>query len=274
MSNERSVFFVSDRTGITAETLGHSLLTQFDRTRFNLITLPFINSVDKAKAAVARIDKAAESEGRRCLVFSTMVDDELKAILKQCACLFLDFFDAFIGPIERELDTKSSHASGRAHGSADEPSYLSRIDALNFVLANDDGVTTRHYDHADIVLVGVSRSGKTPTCLYMALQYGVFAANYPLVEDDFEANRLPQALRPFHAKLYGLTIDPVRLQQIRSGRRPNSRYASLRQARYEVAAAETIFRAAQVPFYDTTHPSIEEIATTILHETGIKRRFG
>ena len=270
---QRTVFFVSDRTGITAEALGRSLMSQFDGAAFRQVTLPFIADIDKAKTAVERINAAAAADGMRPIVFSTIVNDSVRKIIQQSDALYLDFFDTFIGPLERALGVRSSHTVGRAHASASDAAYIARIEAVNFALANDDGVTTRNYPKADVILVGVSRSGKTPTCLYLALQYGVFAANYPLAEDDLTHRRLPQVLLPFRNKLYGLTIDPVRLQQIRHHRRPDSRYASPDQVHYEVRQAEDMFRAAGVPYMNTTHPSIEEIATTVLHQTGIKRRF-
>lgn len=273
MPPRKRVFFVSDRTGITAEALGRSLMSQFDAAGITQVTLPFIDSVEKAREAVARIDAAAREDGNRPLLFSTMVQDDLRAVIKGSAALHLDFFDAFIGPLERELGVKSSHTSGRAHAGADDAAYLNRIEAVNFVLANDDGVTTRNYPKADVVLVGVSRSGKTPTCLYLALQYGIYAGNYPLTEDDMQRGNLPEALLPHKPKLYGLTINPTRLQQIRQERRPDSRYASPDQVSYEVQKAETWFQAAGIPYINTTHPSIEEIATTILHKAGLKRRF-
>ncbi|MGH8321071.1 MAG: posphoenolpyruvate synthetase regulatory kinase/phosphorylase PpsR [Gammaproteobacteria bacterium] len=273
MGKQRTVFFVSDRTGITAEALGRSLMSQFNEDGFRQVTVPFIASVDKANEAVTRINAAAAEDGIRPIVFSTIVDDAIRVIVQRSEVLYLDFFDTFIGPLERELGVKSSHTAGRAHASADNAAYIQRIEAVNFALTNDDGVTTKHYPKADVVLVGVSRSGKTPTCLYLALQFGVFAANYPLTEDDLQHGRLPEVLLPHKNKLYGLTIEPVRLQQIRYHRRPDSRYASSDQVRYEVQRAEDIFRAAGVPYMNTTHPSIEEIATTILHQSGIKRRF-
>jgi hypothetical protein len=273
MEKRRSVFFISDRTGITAEALGRSLMSQFDGDGFKQVTLPFIDSPEKAAEAVARINAAAKEDGVRPVVFSTMVQDDLRAVFHGSEALCLDFFATFIGPLERELKMKSSHTAGRAHAGADDAAYIRRIDAVNFVLANDDGVTTRHYPEADVVLVGVSRSGKTPTCLYLALQYGISAANYPLTEDDMDRGRLPDALLPFKTKLYGLTIAPQRLQQIRQERRPDSRYASKDQVSYEVERAENLFRSAGIPFINTTHPSIEEISTTILHQSGLKRRY-
>ncbi len=267
----RTVFFVSDQTGVTAETMGHSLLTQFDGLEFRAVTLPFVSTLDKAREAVSKINHAALETGLRPIVFGTLVQDEIREIVKRSNALFLDFFEAFVGPIELELRTRSTHLPGRAHGIADQTAYTARIDATNYALANDDG-TSRDYAHSDVVLVGVSRSGKTPTCLYMAMQYGVYAANYPLTEDDLESTQLPAVLQPHRRKLYGLTIRPDRLQQIRHERRPDSRYASRQQVQFEIRAAEAMFERHAIPFINTTECSIEEIAARILDATGIERR--
>jgi regulator of PEP synthase PpsR (kinase-PPPase family) len=271
--NRRTVFFVSDQTGVTAETMGHSLLTQFDRLEFRPVTLPFISTLDKAHEAARKINLTAEQEGTRPIVFSTLVQDELRAVVKEANGLFLDFFDAFLGPLESELHVRSSHTSGRAHSMADLNAYTTRINATNFALANDDGAGARDYDHADLILVGVSRSGKTPTCLYMALQYGIFAANFPLTEEELESRALPTVLRVQQRKLFGLTIKPERLQQIRNERRPDSRYASAAQVQYEVRAAEALFDRQGIPYLDTTECSIEEISSRILDRTGVERRL-
>jgi [pyruvate, water dikinase]-phosphate phosphotransferase / [pyruvate, water dikinase] kinase len=270
--SRRTVFFVSDQTGVTAETLGHSLMTQFEGLEFRPVTLPFVSTLDKAREAVRRIDRAAQEEGLRPIVFSTLVQDELREVLLTANALFLDLFSTFVGPLERELNTRSTHRAGRAHGIADLAAYTTRINATNFALANDDG-TGGDYAHADVVVVGVSRVGKTPTCVYMALQYGVFAANYPLTEEDLEAGRLPARLGPFRGKLYGLTIRPERLQQIRAERRPDSRYASRAQVQYELRAADALFRRYSIPTLDTSESSIEEIASRIMNSTGIERRL-
>ncbi len=201
-----SVFFVSDQTGVTAETMGHSLLTQFEGLDFRQTTLPFVSTVDKAEQAVRRINATAAADGRRPIVFSTLVRDDVRLVVKRSEGVFLDFFDAFLGPLEAELAVKSSQREGRAHGMADQAAYTTRIDATNFALAADDGAVNADYTRADVVLIGVSRSGKTPTCVYMAMHYGIFAANYPLTDDDFEHERLPPALAPFSRKLFGLTI--------------------------------------------------------------------
>jgi hypothetical protein len=272
MKQKRIVFFVSDQTGVTAETMGHSLLTQFDGLGFRPTTLPFISTVDKAAEAVRRINAAAEETGVRPVVFSTLVKDDVREVVKTADCLYLDFFDAFLGPLEQELGQPSSHALGRAHGVTDLTAYTARINATNFALANDDGAQTRDYDRADVILIGVSRSGKTPTCVYLALQYGVFAANYPLTDDDLEHGRLPTVVEPYRRKLFGLTINPERLQQIRQERRPDSRYASAQQCNYEIRAAEQLFDRIGLPYLDTTECSIEEISSRVIERMGISRR--
>ncbi len=269
---QRTVFFVSDHTGVTVETLGHSLLAQFEGVGFRQVTVPFVDSVDKAVKVAAKINEIATQEGERPIVFASLVKDDVRAVVMQCNALTLDFFEAFLGPLEQALGIKSLHAYRRPQGISDSKSYNYRIEATNFALAADDGHGPHLYDDADLILVGVSRSGKTPTCLYLALQYGVFAANYPLADDDFDSKRLPAALEPHRRKLYGLTISPERLRSIRLERRSMGRYASVQQVSFELRQAEALFQRFGIPFIDTTHSSIEEIASTILNETGLERR--
>lgn len=269
----RTVFFISDHSGVTAETLGQSLLSQFEGLSYKPVTLPFISSAEKAMEAQQKITGVARTEAVRPLIFSTLVRDRERRIVQGAEGLFLDFFDAFLAPLEAELGQRSTHALGRSHGMQDLATYMTRIEATNFVLANDDGAQTREYGRADVVLIGVSRTGKTPTCLYMGLQYGIFAANCPLADEDLEEMKLPRALREHKKKLFGLTIDPLRLQQIRSVRRPSSRYASMEQVRFELIAADQIYRRFDIPWLDTTHSSVEEISSRILEITGIPRRL-
>ena len=270
---KRTVFFVSDQTGITAETMGHSLMTQFDGIEFRQVTVPFISTVDKAIEAVRKIDLVCAQEGMRPIVFSTLVREEVRNVVRGSSGFFLDFFDPFLSPLENELKTQSTHIASRTHRMADGHAYAMRIDATNFALANDDGSMVRDYERADVILVGVSRSGKTPTCLYLAMQYGVFAANYPLTDDDLELRKLPRALEAHARKLFGLTIKADRLQQIRNERRPDSRYASAAQVAFELRAAESLFERHGIPVLDATEVSIEEISSRILDRTGIERRL-
>ncbi len=270
--SERTAFFLSDQTGVTAETLGHSLLVQFDGQKFRQVTLPFIDTEDKAREAVRKINEACDAEELRPIIFSTLVQPEFRKILKNARGLHLDIFDVFLEPLETELQEKPSHKLGQAHGMSDIDAYMRRIEATNFALANDDGGVSRNYDMADVILIGVSRSGKTPTCLYLALQYGVFAANYPLTEEEFESGKLPDFLDKHRHKLYGLSITPERLRQIRKERRPMGRYSSAQQVRYELRETAKIFKRYGIPNVDTTAFSIEEISSRILDSTGVERR--
>ena len=270
---KRTAFFVSDRTGITAEMLGHSLLSQFDGVRFNEITLPFVDSADKAREVVGQINDRAATDGVRPLVISTLARTEIAQIIGQSNALFLDCFEIFISPLERELGVRASHAVGRTHNVSDFVNYHHRIESVNYTLSHDDGVSNRDLNDADIVLVGVSRCGKTPTCLYLAMQFGISAANYPLIPEDFSHMLLPAPLRPLRGKLHGLTIRPERLQQIRNERRPGSQYATLANCEYEVREAEALMRQEGIPYLDATSKSVEELATTILHEAKLLRRI-
>ena len=269
----RTAFFVSGNTGVTAETFGQSLIVQFDGIEFHKVTVPFISTVEKAESTVLRINQAAENDKCRPVVFSTLVQDEIKRVVRQSEGLFLDFFDAFLAPLEKELGVQSALRTGRAHGMGDVEAYTNRIEATNFALSTDDGSNPNGYDQANVILIGVSRSGKTPTCLYLALHYGVYAANYPLTEDELEEGALPAALMAHTSKLYGLTISPARLFQIRKERRAHGRYASQPQVTWELRQADTIFRRYGLSCVDTTATSIEEIASTILEATGVERKL-
>ena len=264
---ERTVFFVSDGTGITAETFGNSILAQFP-SRHRHVRRPFIDSVEKARVVVEEINAAAEVEGRRPVAFITLVDDDIRQLLtgEGCKALVLDMIRTFVEPLEAEFGIKSNHRVGRFSDASASQEYHDRIEAINFSLAHDDGQSARNLDVADVILLGVSRSGKTPTSLYLAMQHGIKAANYPLIPEDFERGRLPTALATYKRKCFGLTIDPDRLSQIRNERRPGSKYAALTNCRYEVAEAESMMRREGISWLSSTHKSIEEIATTILRD--------
>src|ERR1700704_2610157 len=267
----RTVFFVSDGTGITVEMLGHSLLTQFDGIVFNQMTVPFIDSVEKAQACVSRIKEASATGNGRPVVFPTLVNAEIRETIRKANAFVLDFFESFLDPLEAEFGAKSTHTVGRSHSARDAKGYTHRIDAINFALAHDDGAS-RDLDKADVILVGVSRSGKTPTSLYLSLQFGIRAANCPLIPEDFDRMSLPSALQGYHRKLFGLSISPERLREIRNERRPNSKYADLENCRYEVQQAEKLMSREGIRWANSTTKSIEEIATTIMQEFKLERR--
>jgi regulator of PEP synthase PpsR (kinase-PPPase family) len=272
MTQRRTVFFLSDGTGITAQMLGHSLLTQFEGVEFDQVTLSFVDSGEKAEECRARIQAEADSGNGQPVVFSTLVNQELRTVVRRANALFLDFFETFIDPLEAGLGVKSSHTIGRSHSTMDKKEYQQRMEAINFTMAHDDGASHRELSQADVILIGVSRSGKTPTSLYLAMQFGVKAANYPLIPEDFDRGKLPEALRTSKARLYGLTIAPERLHNIRRERRPDSRYAALENCRFETAAAEELMRREGIRCINSTSKSIEEIATTILRELRIQRQ--
>lgn len=266
---KRRVFFLSDRTGITAETLGASLLTQFPEFEFVRTNIPFVTNEMAAKSAVATIERLTADDPSPPLVFSTLTDPAVQKIVANSSPYVFDLFGTFINQLESALQAESSHTAGRMHGIGDTGVYEHRVEALNFTLGHDDGLSPRNLDQADIVLLGVSRCGKTPTCLYLAMHYSLKAANYPLTDDDFDDVRLPKILRPVRDKLYGLTIVPEQLSRIRRERRPHGDYSTLERCRNEVAQAEALFRADNIQFIDTTTVSIEEIAATIVRDKSL-----
>jgi regulator of PEP synthase PpsR (kinase-PPPase family) len=268
----RKIFYISDGTGITAETIGHSLLTQFESVTFETMRMPFIDSVEKARAAAERVRSESLASGQRPIVVNTVVDPDLSAIIADSGALMLDVFAPFITPLEAELGTKRQPRVGKAHGLVNFAEYEARINATNYTLTHDDGIDLNYAD-ADLILIGVSRSGKTPTCLYMALHFGIKAANYPLTPDDLESQELPKRLTAHRHRIFALTIDPARLQQVREARKPGSRYATIEQCRFEVAEAEKMFRRERLPVLSTTHTSIEEIASKVLSALGIERHL-
>lgn len=260
----RTVFYVSESTGITAETMGHSLLSQFDAVDFEQVYMPYINTELRARALNQRVQEAAERDGGRPIVFATMLDDRIRQILREGNCFYLELFEGFIEPLAEELGVAPSRKSGRSHAITKPSSYTKRIEAINFAMSNDDGMRPDNFAHADVVLIGVSRSGKTPTCLYLAMHYGLRSANYPLTEEDFARGEVPAEVWACRQKLFALTIDAQRLQLIREERRPGSEYASAARCQRDVRRAQNIYKELDVPILNTTSQSIEEISSHIV----------
>ena len=270
---KRNSFIVSDRTAVTAEALGNSLLSQFPNVFFNTEVLPFVDTREKADKTVALINAAIREDGMKPIVFATLVDDDIRKTIAASDCEFFDLFDTFVNPLEKALGTPSSHKIGLSHGMSDAEGYTARIGAMNYALETDDGIETRAYRRAQIIIIGVSRSGKTPTCLYLALQYGIYAANYPLTDEELDASQLPKILLDHKDKLFGLTIDPFRLQQIRQERYNRDSYASSRQCQYEIAQTEAMFRKAKIMFLNSTQMSVEELGAKIMQKAKLRRLY-
>ena len=274
---KRKVFFLSDSTGMTAEGLGKSLLAQFPQIHFESVTKPFIDSVEKARRVAAEINSEAQQSVSRPIVVDTIVDSDISDLIRQSNCYYIDVFSTFLAPLEEELQTKSAHTVGHHQifeegNSSGDRAYMDRIEAVHFALANDDGMHLHRYGEADIILIGVSRTGKTPSSVYLGMQFGIKAANYPLIPDDLKSNKIPAALNDHKKKLFGLTIRAGRLSEIRNERKPNSTYASLRNCVDEIRQAETLYRQYRIPYIDTTRLSIEEISARMLQRAGIERR--
>ena len=272
-TSSRTLFIISDRTGITLEQLVRTLLSQFDDLGFDRMVLPFLDTTAKIDAAIREINTAAEEDGVTPLVFSSIVDESLRSRLKEAKAEVFDIFDTYLPKLSTVIGIPHSDHIGVSHGMGDQNQYDRRVDAVNFALNYDDGSRFKGLGDADLILIGVSRCGKTPTCLYLAMQYAIRAANFPLTEDDFLTGKFPQPLREHRERLFGLTIAPDRLHRIREERRPGSEYASLSQCRREVSAAEDLFRSHAIPFLDSTAVSIEELAIEIMQRVGVQRHF-
>lgn len=274
---KRKVFFLSDSTGMTAENLGRSLLVQFPQIQFESVTKPFVDSQDKAIRIAEEINQEAQTSASRPIVVDTILDPNVSGVIERSQCFYIDIFSTFLSPLENELGVKSAHNVGhpaifKEESRVVDQNYMQRIDAVHFALANDDGMLLDRYMDADIILIGVSRTGKTPSSVYLGMQYGVKAANYPLIPDDLERKQLPNALADHQKKLFGLTIRPARLSEIRNERKPNSNYANLRTCVDEVRQAELLYRQYRIPYIDTTQLSVEEISARMLQRAGIERR--
>ena len=264
VNTPRPVFFVSNSTGITVETLGRSLLYQFSSIQFESHSLRFIDTTEKAEEAVNTINKFARESGFRPIIISTLVTPELRDIFEKAQGLNLDIFDTFIAPIENEIGCEAKLDMGRSHGIGDDEYYSERIEAVNYTLKTDDGVGAIGYFQADVILTGVSRTGKTPTSLYLAMHYGLKAANYPIVDEEIDVHSLPKPLREYKEKVFGLLVTPERLQSIRTKRRPDSQYSSLSQCQYEIRQTEVMFQHENIPYFDVSSMSIEEVSSNIM----------
>lgn len=275
MQDIRAIFFVSDRTGLTAESYGKSLLAQFPDLRFETRTLAFVDSIPKAQTAKQQIEMVSANYSKEPIIFSTLVGKDEQDIIEQCHGHVISLFGAFLEPLEKTFGMESAHSLGQSNNIWGNNSYQQRLDAIDYALMHDDGVRPDQYDKADVILVGVSRCGKTPTSLYLAMNLSLKSCNYPLTEEDMQYDSLPEVLLKHKHKLVALTIKPVPLSKIRKNRRPNSQYASLPVCQKEVIIAERMFKQANLSVFDTTETSIEEIASKVVQALALsKERSG
>ncbi len=262
-SARRLAVFVSDGTGITAETLGNALLVNFPGIPFERYAFPFVDTVEEAELVVREVDAAADA-GDPPLMFTTVKAPGVRAVLARARAVTVDLLSGHLSALEQALGTTASEQLGQYHGVGDVERYFGRMRAVEYALEHDDGQSMRGLDVADVIIVAPSRCGKTPTTMYLALQYGMRVANYPLIDDDFESERLPTAIAPYAARCFGLTTNPLRLSQVRHERRPASRYASLEQCTYELRRAEELYRRFRIPFMNSATKSVEEMSVVIL----------
>lgn len=269
--NIRKVFFVSDRTGLTAESYGKCLLGQFPDLEFETITLAFVDTPEKALRAREQINEASIGKKLKPVVFSTLVCDNEQYIIESSDACVISLFHSFVGSLEQFFGKEASHKTGTSRISFRDTTYQKRLDAIDFSLLHDDGIRIDHYDQADVILAGVSRCGKTPTSLYLAMNFSLKVANYPLTPEDMRSDELPKCLLDNLHKLVGLSIKPVPLSRIRHQRRPDSNYSSLEICQDELNRAQLMFEKANIPVFDTTDTSIEEISSRVVQALGLGR---
>ncbi len=269
MWNSKDVYYISDSTGILATNLGQALLCQFPEINFHEEHLPFIRTVEEARQALAYILES--SGGRRPIVFSTIMDREIMAVFDVPEVEFFDAYELFLSRLEECLEARALRVPGFSR-QADNVTMARRVEAIHFTLDHDDGVRPSEYDQAQVILLGVSRTGKTPASVYLATQLGLKVANFPLTGDTLARGQLPEGVLGNLRRAVGLTTRPEVLQQVRRKRYPDSRYASLTTCIDEIEQAKRVFARYRLPVVDTAGKSIEEIATQVLQELGISKK--
>lgn len=265
----RSVFFISDSTGVTAETLGNALLSNFPGTRFHRHTIPFVNSVSGAKKVVATLTKSRDA-GEDPIVFTTVKSADVLALLRKSDFETIDLLGGHLKELELVLGTTASVQPGSFHGFGDAERYFARMRAVEYAIEHDDAQSFRALHQADVIIIAPSRCGKTPTTMYLALQYGLLVANYPLTDDDFPTETLPPTVAPYAKKCFGLTTTPLRLSQVRHERRPDSTYASLAQCTLELRRSEDLYRRNRIPFLNSSTKSVEEMSAVIMQSMRLR----
>jgi len=265
----KEIYYVSDSTGILATNLGQALICQFPEVNFHEEKFPFIKTEEEAQKTINYIVK--QSSGRFPIIFSTLMDPKIRDIFDHPQVEFFDVCGTFLERLEGALEAKALRVPGFSR-QIDFIDMANRVEAINYTLNHDDGTKLSEYDEADVILVGVSRSGKTPVSVYLSTHMGLKSANYPLTERDLDSYSIPKSLRENKKKVVGLTTKPELLESIRQKRYPNSKYAKRSTCIHELQQAQQIFLRNQLPVIDTSGKSIEELATQISQEIGLYKK--
>ncbi len=265
MWNAKDVYYISDSTAILAEDLGRALLCQFPGISFNEEKIPFVRSPEQAQAALQKI--LERSGGRFPLLFCTIIDRNIREIFDSPEVEYFDILNGFLGQLEHSLEATPLREPGFSRRGKD---IAKRVEAIHYTLEHDDGTRTREYHQADIILVGVSRSGKTPVSVYLATHFGLKAANFPLTSEQLDNYVLPVDIIRNRQRALGLTSSPKHLHKIREKRYKGSSYASLSTCSRELQQARQLFSQHQIRVLETEGKSIEELAVQAIQLTGIK----
>ncbi|MBU0482301.1 MAG: pyruvate, phosphate dikinase/phosphoenolpyruvate synthase regulator [Proteobacteria bacterium] len=271
MWKSKDIYYISDSTGIMITNLAQSMLCQFPEISFHEEKFPYVRSVKDAKKTLEYI--LAQSLGRRPIVFSTIMDQEVRNVFRSPEVEFFDVFDFLLEPLENCLEARALRVPGFSrHG--DNVTMARRVEAIHFCLDHDDGTRINEFDDADVILLGVSRSGKTPVSVYLATQFGLKAANFPLTVEYLSKLDLPDGVKRNRKRAVALTTTPEHLRGMREKRYPDSRYAKLSTCTEELTQAEQIFQREKIPIINSTGKSIEELATQVTQEIGLAKKPG
>jgi len=269
MWSAKDVYYISDSTGILATNLGQALICQFPEVNFSGEKFPFIRTVEDAKKTLAYI--LSRSGGRRPLIFSTIINSDVRKIFDSPEVEFFDAFGHFLDRLETCLETPALREPGFARH-LDNVHMAKRVEAIYFCLEHDDGRKVDEFDEADIILLGVSRAGKTPISVYLSTQMGLKSANFPLTSEYLTRYRIPDGIMQNRAKAVGLTTSAQLLNSVREKRYPGSNYAKLSTCIEEIHQAQRIFQKNKIPIISTAGKSIEEAATQVLRELSILKK--
>lgn len=269
MWKSKDIYYISDSTAILVKNLGHSLICQFPEINFIEEKFPFVNSVKEAQKVLAHILK--RSGGRQPIVFSTIMNEDVRNVFNNSEIEFIDAYGHFLTRLEDCLEATALRVAGY-YRTTTEVDLAKRAENINFSLEHDDGTGLDGYPAADVILLGISRTGKTPISVYLATQMGLKAANFPLIDKYLTEYRLPDQIVRSKHKAVGLTTTPELLSSIRERRLPGSNYARLSTCLEEMDQADKIYKKYKIPTISSAGKSIEEIATQVSQELKLSKR--